>query len=628
MADGIVQVAPNSSGAKIDTSELIVGANTVERQRIVLADPTNPSALALVSATGDLSVATASSLLFTDPFDGGTVDVTNRWTIQLGGAGAVTQANGKLNLDSGTTALGYAAIYSKQTFAPKGVSFDILGFSVAIEASPLTNLTRFWGKGSVPGTPTVAVPITDGFGFQIDNNTISAVVYANGTKISSQALTMPGDTSGHNYSIVFRGDTMLFIQNTSATPVAVFTTPPNVQTLPIAMVAVAGATGPSAGQVMAMTAVALGDSGKNANQLSDGAMPWVQATVKRASTAPVSTDTALVTARHPLDGITSNSGTITTQNLVPAGAATAGSAVAVTLNGANTLGVQVTGTYTGALSLQGTMDGVNWVTVGGIPFINLNTGGSLATIPSALQSIFQADVGGFVQARITGLAAMTGTATVTLQAVQAASMMALDAALPAGANTIGAVNIAAAQTLATLTTCATVTTLANGQTAHSSASTGSPLRVAGRVNTAADTTLVAGDVSDLFMTSGGAAVVKPFSVPEIDWTYAAAASGILNTTTAVTFKAAAAAGLRNYITGIDISTDGALGAATEVAIRDGAAGTVLWRMKIGTAGLQGGRTIEFPTPLRGTAATLLEVVTLTATTTGAVYVNAQGYVAP
>jgi hypothetical protein len=70
----------------------------------------------------------------------------------------------------------------------------------------------------------------------------------------------------------------------------------------------------------------------------------------------------------------------------------------------------------------------------------------------------------------------------------------------------------------------------------------------------------------------------------------------------------------------------ALGAATEVAVRDGAGGTVLWRMKISTAGLLGGRDVVFDPPLRGTANTLLEVVTLTASVTGAVYFNAQGFV--
>lgn len=131
--------------------------------------------------------------------------------------------------------------------------------------------------------------------------------------------------------------------------------------------------------------------------------------------------------------------------------------------------------------------------------------------------------------------------------------------------------------------------------------------------------------------SGIAQRIPLVALPEGDiksnqWSYPAAAGGILNTTTAVAIKAAAGAGLRNYITAIQINAE-ALTNATELAIRDGAGGTVLWRMKIGTAGLLGGRDIVFPTPLKGTANTLLEVVTLTASGAGAVYVNAQGFAA-
>jgi hypothetical protein len=110
------------------------------------------------------------------------------------------------------------------------------------------------------------------------------------------------------------------------------------------------------------------------------------------------------------------------------------------------------------------------------------------------------------------------------------------------------------------------------------------------------------------------------------WVYAAATGGIVNSTTAVTIKAAAGAGVRNYLQSIQIDND-ALGAATELAIRDGAGGTVLWRGKLGT-GAQYGRSVIFDPPLYSTAATLLEVVTLTASVTGGVFVNAQGYTGP
>lgn len=111
-----------------------------------------------------------------------------------------------------------------------------------------------------------------------------------------------------------------------------------------------------------------------------------------------------------------------------------------------------------------------------------------------------------------------------------------------------------------------------------------------------------------------------------EWSHAAQAGGIVNTTTAETLAAAAGAGLRNYIESIDISAT-TLTTATEIVIRDGASGTVLWRSRIGTAGIDA-RSVLFSPPLRGSANTLMEVATLTAAGAGsAVYVNARGFVA-
>jgi hypothetical protein len=107
------------------------------------------------------------------------------------------------------------------------------------------------------------------------------------------------------------------------------------------------------------------------------------------------------------------------------------------------------------------------------------------------------------------------------------------------------------------------------------------------------------------------------------WNYAAAGSGIANTTTAVTIKTAAGARFRNYITDLQIS-HATLGGATELAIRDGAGGTVLWRMTLATTANED-ISVNFRSPIQSSFNTLLEVVTLSAVT-GGVYVNAQGYV--
>jgi hypothetical protein len=91
----------------------------------------------------------------------------------------------------------------------------------------------------------------------------------------------------------------------------------------------------------------------------------------------------------------------------------------------------------------------------------------------------------------------------------------------------------------------------------------------------------------------------------------------------VTIKAAAA-GKRNYVTDLQLS-HATLGAATEVAIRDGAGGAVLWRATLGTVANEN-ICVQLATPVFGSVNTLIEVVTLTAVT-GGVYVNAQGFVA-
>lgn len=240
----------------------------------------------------------------------------------------------------------------------------------------------------------------------------------------------------------------------------------------------------------------------------------------------------------------------------------------------------------------------------------------------------------WVQIRVlNGTTAPASTTTWTIGTISvenfASQQVTLASSKVQGANTAQPVSVLNTPAVTVSSgTVTTVTTLSNGQTAHSAASTGSPFRIGGRVTeitpATQDQTRVAGDATDAAFTTAGQLINKPYATAEIDWHYSAATSGIVSTTTAVTFKAASGtAGIRNYITSIDISAIGA-GTASELAIRDGAAGPVLWRIQIPAAGFNNPFTVEFPTPLRGTANTLLEVVTLTSTATP-VYFNAHGY---
>lgn len=110
------------------------------------------------------------------------------------------------------------------------------------------------------------------------------------------------------------------------------------------------------------------------------------------------------------------------------------------------------------------------------------------------------------------------------------------------------------------------------------------------------------------------------------WVYASpAAATIDNSNAAVTIKAAGVGAVQNYLTSLDLVWE-ALTTATTFAIRDGAAGTVLWRRYIPN-GAAGRESFTFPTPLRGSAATLLEVLTETASGGGKLWANAQGFAA-
>lgn len=151
-------------------------------------------------------------------------------------------------------------------------------------------------------------------------------------------------------------------------------------------------------------------------------------------------------------------------------------------------------------------------------------------------------------------------------------------------------------------------------------------------------TLTAGQRTDLTVDSTGAlrtastvsdanGTVVQSALSANTWSLPAGASGIVNTTTAVTIKAASGAGVRNYLLSAQCNSD-ALGAATELVVRDGASGTVMWRQKIATSGWLTPIDFTFNPPLKGTANTLTEVATLTASVTGGVYCNFQGYTGP
>ncbi|MER8946087.1 hypothetical protein [Mesorhizobium sp. M0959] len=159
-----------------------------------------------------------------------------------------------------------------------------------------------------------------------------------------------------------------------------------------------------------------------------------------------------------------------------------------------------------------------------------------------------------------------------------------------------------------------------GAAAHDAAIAGAPVRLGARALTANYSAVSSGDVADLVATLVGAAIYKPFSIPENDWSYPAAAGGEVATGD-IAVKTAAGAGLRNYITWLTVVNAHAT-VDTEFVVKDGA--TVIYR---GFVKAGGGRSEpQFPSTLKSSANTALNIACIT---TGAqVYFNCGGYAAP
>lgn len=183
--------------------------------------------------------------------------------------------------------------------------------------------------------------------------------------------------------------------------------------------------------------------GTQRNKITDGTN---NAAVKAASTAAVASDPALVVAISPNNPVTTTApvditatAALTAQNLNPnSGVATAGSAVAVTtMNGVTSIGVQVTGTYTGTLIPQVSNDATNWTNLGGgKQWLQKDNGSYQDNIISAI-GVFQITVAGFQWFRLTFTGIPSGTANVSMRATSGSGLVHVMGQLPAGPNQIG-----------------------------------------------------------------------------------------------------------------------------------------------------------------------------------------------
>ena len=140
------------------------------------------------------------------------------------------------------------------------------------------------------------------------------------------------------------------------------------------------------------------------------------------------------------------------------GTITSNQSVSIALNGAGTVGIQISGTWTGSITAEGSVDGTNY---SALPCAALTSGG-IASVFS-VNNIFQASVAGLGFMRMRGTTVATGTATINLISNHAVGALSLLNSLSSGTNTIGSIsNISGTVSLPTgAATSANQTTLGN-----------------------------------------------------------------------------------------------------------------------------------------------------------------------
>lgn len=267
--------------------------------------------LAQIQPYGALKVSIEPASLFVDPFDGATVDTTNRWT--LSGTAVPTQTAGSFTLNGGTTANATSVAISQPTFTPPGLGYRIAAGAVTLSAVQVANHNRhFWiGEGQVTSY-AYATPMTDGAGFEVDSTgALNAVVYVAGTRyvinstnpalITAQASLPTGGSSSpfsamswptagpHIYAVIDRGDTMFFYIDSTDVPVAFCRhIQPQAQNLPFRMAAVNASASVQASTFVS-SGVVVGDSTSQNCTISDPTYAWRRMTVGPLGGASVTT---------------------------------------------------------------------------------------------------------------------------------------------------------------------------------------------------------------------------------------------------------------------------------------------------------------------------------------------------
>lgn len=235
-----------------------------------------------------LVVARPPAATLGDPFDGTAIDAEqwNALTVDNGGGGpapAVTVAAGVATVSAGTGANNYAFAQSLTTFSAMGSGGIEFVADVKIDAAAVANTGRFWGLGTLAGSPIPTDMVTDGVGFLVTPaGVLQAYVRTGGADLVTTALVAPTDAAFHRYWVVVRTNAVEWYLDSRLAPVATASFKPTQTTaLPALLLsAVANSNAPSTATLQA-NFVGVSDTSVSGAPVADAVYPWRRTRVSK-----------------------------------------------------------------------------------------------------------------------------------------------------------------------------------------------------------------------------------------------------------------------------------------------------------------------------------------------------------
>lgn len=264
---------------------------------------------------GTPQVSPESTGLLLDDFSGNLA----RWTT---GGTTPSTANGIATTSATTTASATSYMRSVGAFTLRAGSYLGYTYTVRFEAAVVPNNTRWWGAALNQTTPTAAAPVLHGIVFLLDYTAgaLQAATYNGGTRTVVAILTRPTDGGWHRYEVVYRQSVAYWLIDGVVVATRGFPDLAVATALPTVIGSANHTTAPSTGPVLNVQGASVRDQSGTNRTVSDGAEPWIQATVRvSASPAPTAADNLLLTQA------------VAPPSLLVTATAAAGSAAVVTL---------------------------------------------------------------------------------------------------------------------------------------------------------------------------------------------------------------------------------------------------------------------------------------------------------